>query len=123
MLVLARVLSSQRMSIQPGVDCTVYINAYDQTHNKGVILVDRIGHSASYADHAKIHIDNLYSRPSFEVEVSGMYLNFVFINRRQPFPRLSSLPSAYDLNHREASRFPFSSRNLQWSLFFHCRQY
>jgi hypothetical protein len=86
MVVLVKVLSSQGMSIQPNadiefsdVDSTVYINAYDPAQNKSVILVYRTGHSASYAYYSQIYLDKLYSRPGFEVEVSGMFVNFVSI--------------------------------------------
>lgn len=86
MVVLVKVLSSQGMSIQPNadvefsdMDSTVYINAYDPKQNKSVILVYRTGHSASYAYYSQIYLDKLYSKPGFEVEVSGFYVNYVSI--------------------------------------------
>lgn len=86
MVVLVKVLSSQGMSIQPNadiefsdIDSTVYINAYDSAQNKSVILIYRTGHSASYAYYAQIYLDKLYSKPGFEIEVSGLFVNFVSI--------------------------------------------
>lgn len=74
------------MSIQPDadvefsdVDATVYINAYDSKQNKSVILIYRTQHAASYAYYSMIYLDKLYSRPGFEVEVSGTFVNYLSI--------------------------------------------
>ena len=42
-------------------------------------MVYRTGHSASYAYYSMIRLDKLYSRPGFEVEVSGFMVNFLSI--------------------------------------------
>ena len=42
-------------------------------------MIFRTGHAASNEYYAEIQLDKLYSRPGFEVEVSGPYVNFVSI--------------------------------------------
>jgi len=72
--------------IQPGADIefsdldfSVYINAYDPAVNVSVILVYRSGFPSSVVLYHTIYLDQLYSRPGFEVEVSGNIVDFVSI--------------------------------------------
>jgi hypothetical protein len=72
--------------IQPGADIEfsdqeymVYVNAYDPKVNVSVILVYRSGFPSSAVLYDTIYLDKLYSRPGFEVEVSGNYVDFVSI--------------------------------------------
>ena len=83
---LTKVLPTYGLSIQPNADLefsdydgTAYLNAYDPKKNVSVVLIYRTGHSASLAYYAKIELDKLYSRPGFEVEVSGYNVNFLSI--------------------------------------------
>lgn len=86
MVTLTKVLSTYGHKIQPNadiefsdVDSTVYVNAYDPVKNVSVILVYRTGHAASNTFYTKIELDKLYSRPGFEVEVSGFFVNFLSV--------------------------------------------
>jgi hypothetical protein len=86
MVTLTKILSTYGHKIQPNadiefsdVDSTVYVNAYDPVKNISVILIYRTGHAASNTFYTKIDLDKLYSRPGFEVEVSGFFVNFLTI--------------------------------------------
>jgi len=61
------------------LDFSVYVNAYDPKVNVSVILVYRSGFPASTVLYHTIYLDQLYSRPGFEVEVSGSFVDFVSI--------------------------------------------
>ena len=74
LVTLTKVLSTYGLKIQPNadiefsdVDSTVYVNAYDPTKKVSVIIIYRTGNAASNSYYAKIELDQLYSRPGFEV--------------------------------------------------------
>ncbi len=49
------------------LDFAVYVNAYDPKMNVSVILVYRSGFPGSTVLYDTIYLDQLYSRPGFEV--------------------------------------------------------
>lgn len=74
------------MNIQPNADIefsdydgTAYVNAVDPVKNVSVILIYHTGVGASRALYSIITLDKLYSRPGFEVEVSGTFVNYLTI--------------------------------------------
>lgn len=86
MVVLTKTLPTYGYNIQPNADVEfsdydsmVYVNAVDPKKNVSVIIVYRTGHAASRTCYAIIELDKLYSRPGFEVEVSGYFVDFLTI--------------------------------------------
>lgn len=72
--------------IQPDADIEfsdnefmVYVNAYDPKMNVSVILVYQSGFPYSAVLYDTIYLDRLYSKPGFEIEVSGNFVDFVSI--------------------------------------------
>jgi hypothetical protein len=61
------------------MESLVYVNAYDPKVNVSVILVYRSGWPGSTVLYDTIYLDQLYSRPGFEVEVSGGIVDFLSI--------------------------------------------
>lgn len=84
----------------------VYVNAYDPKVNVSVILVYRSGYPSSAVLYDTIYLDKLYSRPGFEVEVCGNYVDFVSIAVGDEFmvyrvfeePMLAIKPNIHDFN-------------------------
>jgi hypothetical protein len=120
MVVLNKVLSTQGMSIQPNADIefsdydsTVYINAFDPKKNVSVILVYRTSHPASFTYYTKIELDKLYSRPGFEVEVSGFFVNFLSIATSTNFTvyRVFTQPSLYVHENHDDFTFNLEAYN------------
>jgi hypothetical protein len=86
MVTLTKTLPTYGMSIQPNADVefsdfdgTVYINAVDPVKNISTILVYRCGYGSGHSLYTMIPLDQLYSRPGFEVEVSGYFCNYLTI--------------------------------------------
>lgn len=42
-------------------------------------MIYKLGLAASHALYAMVPLDKLYSRPGFEIEVSGYYVNYMTI--------------------------------------------
>jgi hypothetical protein len=55
------------------------VNTYDPVKNVSVILIYHTGVGASRALYSMITLDKLYSRPGFEIEVSGFFVNYLTI--------------------------------------------
>lgn len=86
MVTFVKVMSTYGLIIQPNADVEfsdydnmVYVNAVDQAKNKSVVLVYRTGHAAAISLYTKVELDKIYSRPGFEVEVSGFFVDFLTI--------------------------------------------
>lgn len=86
MVTLTKTLPTYGMTIQPNADIefsdfdgTVYVNAVDPVKNVSTILIYRCGYGSGHNLYAMIPLDQLYSRPGFEVEVSGFFCNFLTI--------------------------------------------
>ncbi len=83
---LVKMLPTYGYLIQPGADIEfsdmenlVYVNTRDPVKNVSAILVYRTGYPAANALYTIITLPKLYSRPGFEIEVSGFYVDFLSI--------------------------------------------
>ncbi len=86
MVTLTKTLSTYGMTLQPNADIefsdfdnTAYVNAIDPVKNVSVVMIYHMGVGASRALYAMIPLDKLYSRPGFEIEVSGFFCNYLTI--------------------------------------------
>jgi hypothetical protein len=57
----------------------VYVNAFDPEKNVSVVLIYRSGYPGYNVLFDVVYLDKLYSRPGFEIEVSGFRVDFLSI--------------------------------------------
>lgn len=86
MVTMTKTLSTYGMTLQPSADIefsdfdnTAYVNAIDTVKNISVVLIYHLGVGANRALYATIPLDKLYSKPGFEIEVSGFFCNYLTI--------------------------------------------
>ena len=74
MVSVVKTLSTYGMNIQPNADIeysdfdgTAYVNAVDPVKNVSVVLIYHLGVAATHSLYATVTLDQLYSRPGFEI--------------------------------------------------------
>jgi hypothetical protein len=124
-LTLTKIYPTYGYKIQPNADIEfsdmeslVYVNAFDPKVNVSVILVYRSGWPGSTVLYDTIYLDQLYSRPGFEVEVSGGIVDFLSIAagneirvyRVFEHPSMSFNTTVHDFN------FTITAKNMNTTL-------